>query len=312
MSHLVEMAVVRLGGTRVAPPLVEGPVTGRTFDRLRAPFWRPPAISRRWTYPLIAIVLAAGAPCGLFLLRWAMAPDAEASSLDRIVQEDLAAFLYVSLSTLVVFAACGHLLGRQADALVDLSRTDPLTGLRNIRAFEERLADEVVRAQRYHTPLSLLMADVDRLKAINDRGGHHAGNVALRAVANALRGDARQTDLAARVGGDEFALIAPNTDADAAGGLAERVREGVAAHATGVTISVGVATLGDECPDPVALLRAADAALYQAKTLGRNRVTRGTRITVEPRGEAMVDTVREPFVAGEMNDPPEPTSKGKS
>ena len=63
---------------------------------------------------------------------------------------------------------------------MDLSRTDPLTGLRNIRAFEERLADEVVRAQRYHTPLSLLMADVDRLKAINDGGGHHAGSFGFR------------------------------------------------------------------------------------------------------------------------------------
>jgi diguanylate cyclase (GGDEF)-like protein len=287
-------------------------VVGPTFDRLHSPLWWPRAISRRWTYSLIAIVLAAGAPCGLLLLRWAMTPDAGVPNLGRMVQQDLAEFLYVSLSTLVVFAACGHLLGRQADALVDLSRTDPLTGLRNIRAFEERLADEVVRAQRYHTPLSLLMADVDRLKAINDRGGHHAGNVALRAVANALRGDARQTDLAARVGGDEFALIAPNTDADAASGLAERVRERVAAHATGVTISVGVATLGDECLDPVALLRAADAALYQAKILGRNRVTRGTGITVEPRGEAMVDTVREPFVAEAMNDSPELISKGMS
>ena len=259
-------------------------------------------MSRRWTYPLVAIVLAAGAPGGLFLLRWGMTPDADMASPGRIVQEDLAAFLYVSLSTLVVFVACGHLLGRQADALVDLSRTDSLTGLRNIRAFEEHLADEVVRAQRYHTPLSLLMADVDRLKAINDAGGHHAGNIALRAVADALRGDARQTDLAARIGGDEFALIAPNTDASAACGLAERVREDVATLATAVTISVGVATLGDECSDPVALLRAADAALYRAKALGRNRVVRGTGLTIEARGETMVDTGREPLGAGEMND----------
>jgi diguanylate cyclase (GGDEF)-like protein len=287
-------------------------VTGPTFDRLHSPLWWPRAISRRWTYPLVGIVLAAGAPCGLLLLQWAMTPDAGVRSLGRIVEQDLAEFLYVSLSTLVVFAACGHLLGRQADELVDLSRTDPLTGLGNIRAFEERLADEVVRARRYRTPLSLLMADVDRLKAINDGGGHHAGNVALRAVADALHGDARQTDLAARVGGDEFALIAPNTDAGAACGLAERVRERVAAYPLGVTICLGVATLGDECSDPVALLRAADAALYRAKALGRNRVMRGTGNTVEPRGEAMVDTEREPFVAGEMNDSAELVSKGTS
>jgi len=164
-------------------------------------------------------------------------------------------------------------LGRQADALVDLSRTDPLTGLRNQRAFEERLAEEVARSGRYGGPLSLLIADVDGLKAINDRGGHHAGNAALRAVAGAMRKDARQTDLAARIGGDEFALLAPNTLASEAVALGDRLRCLVAEQdAAGVTISVGVATLPPDRPDAEALLQAADAALYEAKHRGRNLV----------------------------------------
>jgi diguanylate cyclase (GGDEF)-like protein len=242
------------------------------FLRLPSPLPRLRTAPRRWTYPLVAVVLAAGAPLGLLVVRWLMVGGVDAPKIADIVRQDLATFLYTTLSTLVVFVACGHLLGRQADALLGLSRTDPLTGLSNLRALEERLADEVARARRYGTPLSLLIADVDRLKAINDRSGHHAGDLALRAVADALRADARQTDLAARIGGDEFALIAPNTAASAALALAERVRALVAENAVGITISVGVATLGDDCPDAAALMHAGDAALYQAKTLGRNRV----------------------------------------
>jgi diguanylate cyclase with GGDEF domain len=105
-------------------------------------------------------------------------------------------FVYVTVSTLVVFSVFGYVLGRQADALVDLSRTDALTGLGNHRAFTERVAQEVSRAARYRLPLSLLLVDVDRLKAINDRGGHAGGDAALRLVADALRADARESDLA--------------------------------------------------------------------------------------------------------------------
>ena len=221
----------------------------------------------------MGVVLALGAPVGLAGLRLATAREVSIVALGREVDQDLGAFLYVTLSTMAVFFAFGYVLGRQADTLVDLSRTDPLTGLRNQRAFEERLAEEVARAGRYGGPLSLLIADVDALKAVNDRGGHHAGNAALRAVADAMRKDARQTDMAARIGGDEFALIAPNTEASEAAALGDRIRCLVAEHdAVDVTISVGVATLDVERPDGEALLRAADAALYEAKHRGRNQV----------------------------------------
>ena len=218
-------------------------------------------------------MLALGAPIGLCLLRLALRQDASVAACAHEVKKDLPTFLYVTVSTIAVFSAFGYVLGRQADALIELARADPLTGLRNPRAFEERLAEEVARALRYRTPLSLLMADVDGLKAINDHGGHHAGNVALRAVADALRQDARQTDLAARVGGDEFALLAPSTSAGEALALAERMRCRVAEQtAAGATVSVGVATLDLEQADATALVRAADAALYEAKRRGRNQV----------------------------------------
>jgi diguanylate cyclase len=224
-------------------------------------------------YATLGAILAQGAPLGLALLRMSIGGERSAAGFREAIEQDPAAFLYVTLSTMVVFFAFGYVLGRQADALVDLSRTDPLTGLRNQRAFDERLGEEVARAARYGGPLSLLVADVDSLKALNDRGGHHAGNLALRAVAAAMRTDARQTDLAARIGGDEFALIAPKTDATEAAALGDRIRGLVEHHdAIGVTISVGVATLGPELPDAQALLRAADAALYEAKHRGRNRV----------------------------------------
>src|SRR4029077_10198879 len=133
-------------------------------------------------------------------------------------------------------------------------------GLHNRRAFDERLVAEVAHAGRYRSPLSLLVADVDGLKVINDAGGHQAGNVALQVVADALRRDSRQTDLAARIGGDEFAMIATDTAADEAFAIGDRIRRVVAEHrGGGVTLSVGVATLDLDRPDAGELLRAADA-----------------------------------------------------
>ncbi|HET6898433.1 MAG TPA: GGDEF domain-containing protein [Vicinamibacteria bacterium] len=230
-------------------------------------------IPRRLTYAASGVLLALGAPLGLAVLWVATAPEPSTRALGSEIAGDLGTFLYVTASTMVVFFTFGHVLGRQADALVDLARTDPLTGLRNQRAFEERLADEVARSGRYGGPLSVLLADVDGLKGINDRGGHHAGNLALRAVADAMRRDARQTDLAARIGGDEFVILAPNTVTSEAVALGDRIRSLVAEQGgAGVTLSIGVATLPAAQSDVEALLRSADAALYEAKHRGRNQV----------------------------------------
>jgi diguanylate cyclase (GGDEF)-like protein len=229
---------------------------------------RPLRPTRRAAYAAIAAVLALGAPIGLLVLWWATA----ARDASGPVIRDVPTFLYVVLSTLAAFSLFGYVLGRHADALAELSQSDALTGLRNQRAFEERLEEEVARAVRYRSPLSLLFLDIDGLKAINDDRGHDAGNAALRAVGRALRAGARQSDHACRIGGDEFAVIAPSTDAPAARALGERIRLLVSEGPGGVSVSIGVATLGDEVASPGSLARAADGALYQAKRDGRNRV----------------------------------------
>ena len=232
------------------------------------------ALPRRLVYSVAGALLATGAPLGLLVVRLVGMVGFELAGLRREVADDLATYVYVTLSTFVVFSLFGYALGRQADTLLQLSCTDALTGLRNPRAFEERLEDETARAARYGEPLSLLVVDVDGLKGINDRNGHRAGDLALQAVARALRTGARQTDLAARLGGDEFALVAPSTSRTAAAALGERIRSLVAGDgSSSLTVSLGVVTAEPgHAAGAAALRETADAALYEAKRLGRNRV----------------------------------------
>lgn len=158
-------------------------------------------------------------------------------------------------------------------ALSELATTDALTGVRNRRAFDHSLQLELAIVERRTTPLSLLMLDVDHFKRINDSFGHEAGDKVLLAIAQLLTGCARIMDVVARVGGEEFAIILPTTDAAGAMEVAERMRMAVAqanwlAHP--VTISVGVAALQPK-EDACSLYARADAAMYAAKTSGRNR-----------------------------------------
>jgi diguanylate cyclase (GGDEF)-like protein len=164
-----------------------------------------------------------------------------------------------------------------------LSQTDGLTHLYNRRHFEEQFAAEFARAQRYHTPLSLLMLDVDHFKNINDTRGHPAGDQVLREVAQAARTTLRDVDLVARYGGEEIVALLPNTGPADAQRAAERVRQAVEAIRVehpkgpiGVTASLGLAWFpSGEIADHEALVRAADVALYRAKHSGRNRVCWG-------------------------------------
>jgi diguanylate cyclase (GGDEF)-like protein len=191
------------------------------------------------------------------------------------LESALAVYLYVAVSTTLVFSFFGWFVGKKSDRLDAMSLTDSLTGLGNRRQIDHRCRDELARASRYHTPLAFLLIDVDRLKDINDRGGHQAGDRALELVAKAIAATARKTDSSARFGGDEFALLAPETTGADAVALAERIRERVEDEAAGsLTVSIGVADL-HHAPshDAEALYRAADRALYVSKTGGRNRVS---------------------------------------
>ncbi len=166
-------------------------------------------------------------------------------------------------------------LERLNGQLEALATQDGLTGLKNHRAFQDRLADEVARARRYGTPLSLVMLDVDRFKQYNDTFGHPAGDQVLLQVAETLRGAVRECDYVARYGGEEFVLILPQTDTAGAVQIAECCRvalEEAAWKHRSVTASLGVATLLPGHRDGVSLLTDADRLLYQAKTRGRNQV----------------------------------------
>jgi diguanylate cyclase (GGDEF)-like protein len=167
-------------------------------------------------------------------------------------------------------------LVRANERLAGLATTDSLTALRNRRAFEERLREEVLRARRTHQPLSLLLMDIDHFKRFNDSFGHLAGDEALCEVAAILAHSLRETDLPARYGGEEFAAILPDTPRDAAAQVAERVRAAIARGAgttRPITVSVGVAACGPGVDTARALVDAADRALYRSKAMGRNCVS---------------------------------------
>ena len=161
----------------------------------------------------------------------------------------------------------------QLAALVTL---DGLTGVKNRRAFDERLADELRRARRHGQPLSLVLLDVDHFKAYNDTYGHLAGDEVLKGVGRLLQANARGTDFVARFGGEEFAVLLIGTTADEARAAAERLRQALAQAAwpaRPVTGSFGVATLAGGTLAAEEFVAQADQALYNSKAAGRNCVT---------------------------------------
>jgi diguanylate cyclase (GGDEF)-like protein len=161
--------------------------------------------------------------------------------------------------------------------------TDELTGLFNVRQFHARLENEIERAERFGTPLSLVMLDIDKFKAVNDTYGHQQGDRVLVEVARVLRRLSRDVDLPARYGGEEMAVVLPQTDVRGAEQGAERMRAAIEATQIPrldgggllpITASFGVASFPAQAADKTALIAAADAALYRAKRGGRNRVER--------------------------------------
>jgi len=162
-----------------------------------------------------------------------------------------------------------------------MSITDALTALPNRRYLEERLAEELSRSKRYDYPMSFLMIDIDDFKAYNDKNGHQAGDLALQITAHCLKGALRQADVASRYGGEEFCILLPQTGMVEAGVIADRIRNRVSTthfpHGKSqplgrVTISVGVSTFAKNVDTPENIIAAADRALYEAKSMGKDRV----------------------------------------
>jgi diguanylate cyclase (GGDEF)-like protein len=226
----------------------------------------PRETPRRIMYPAIGVALSPLLPLGLSLVALAVGVDIPPF-----------AYVYSSLAGTAILAVLGYVTGRSADHLRHLSNRDALTQLWNRAALDDRMVEELERVRRTNQPLALLLLDVDHFKEINDRLGHAAGDHVLRRVGECLRRVSRVTDVAARYGGDEFALLAPGTTAVQALRLAERLRAAIATEAApaegGVSVSIGVAGVQPgQAATATELLAAADNELYGAKALGRNRV----------------------------------------
>src|SRR5881296_3417546 len=161
------------------------------------------------------------------------------------------------------------------------ARVDPKTGLFNARHFAAALAEEIGRARRFERPMSLIMADLDLLRDINNTYGHLAGDAVLKGIAEVFRAQLRHYDVPARFGGEEFSILLPETAPEEALEIAERIRRAVATTLFDVetssepiraTVSVGVAGYPKDANDANELIHQADLAVYRAKLQGRNRV----------------------------------------
>ena len=226
------------------------------------------------TYPFVGLLLGSGAPVGSFLIRLLAMPSARDRPLADL-QAHAFFSVYELVATSLVFAIAGFAAGRRAERLRQgeafyhhLADHDPLTGLHNVRAFMDRYQRAWERAAASSEPLAMILIDVDKLKEINDASGHEAGNRALIQVADALRASKRASDVAARWGGDEFAILMEGADEAAA----TRVAEGIMAHLPGgLTVTIGICATAR--PSPVLdLFAAADRALLAGKARGRNTI----------------------------------------
>ncbi|MFN0277616.1 MAG: diguanylate cyclase [Pyrinomonadaceae bacterium] len=194
---------------------------------------------------------------------------------DRAVFDKSSLDLFLAVAPQLAVAIDRATLKEKAGEFEQLSVTDPLTGLLNRRYIEERMLEEIKRSNRHGFPMSFMMLDVDHFKSYNDSHGHPAGDAALKMVAQVIRETLRDADVAARFGGEEFSILLPQTTAEEAATIAERLRSNIE-HTDfphrHVTTSIGVASCSAELCASADLVSAADKALYEAKRQGRNRV----------------------------------------
>jgi diguanylate cyclase (GGDEF)-like protein len=191
------------------------------------------------------------------------------------------------LEVIAIQAAQAVLRAQLYEQMEHMATTDGLTGLLNHRTFQSRFDDVLAASRRYGRRTSLLLADIDHFKNVNDTHGHPAGDQVLRGVAKILREQARDTDLVARYGGEEFAVIMPETDTRGAHVIAERIRERLQKEVfqtehgpLKVTLSLGIATFPEAGPDKAQLVQLADQCLYFAKRHGRNQTATAAQLQV--------------------------------
>ena len=191
------------------------------------------------------------------------------------------------LIILAIASALSLFVVSRSRRLLQLATTDPLTGLFNRGYVDDRFAIELSRARRYGKPLTIAVVDLDHLKSLNDSHGHLSGDIVLRRIGATLRDSFRASDTAARYGGDEFVIVLPETDIEAAKRKLESLRESVAntlivttkrSEKLRATISAGLASFPEDGENPAQLFALADEKLFQAKKEGRNRVVAGVRV----------------------------------
>ena len=214
--------------------------------------------------------------------------DPRITVADSIIGVQVAVLVGIGAVSVIASVARTRLEVAEGDIRAELARlsvTDATSGCLNARGFHSHLEAEVDRSLRYGSPLSLLVADIDLFKSFNDTFGHAAGDAALGAIGACMRDVVRGSDVVARIGGDEFAVLFVSTPLAEAVEAARRLRDELAHRQdVGVTLSMGVAVLGPEEPTPHRLFRDADLAMYRAKATGRDRIVRTSDpVTVEAR-----------------------------
>ncbi len=235
------------------------------------------AITPLYLLPVGFAAWASGAAVGLLFALYAAAVEGVAAWVSaRGRPEPWVTVLGVSMEA-AVFVGASYTIARLRWHLAyehRLSHTDPVTGIGNLRSFEDAAQRELSRMARRASPVSVAYIDVDHFKDVNDRHGHAAGDLLLRAIGTALRGSVRTLDSVARVGGDEFVVLFPETDAATCRRVVERVRgllgEAVAAAGCDCTFSVGAVTFVTAPRGVAELLQASDQAMYAVKRDRRN------------------------------------------
>ena len=227
---------------------------------------------------MVATMLLIGV--AILIVRAIVTPDTHIAVLTMSTPMQGVVFTYASLMPVIATSGfllmCGERLNKD---LARLATLDPLTGIFNRRTMAELAQKAVAASKRHGRALSLLVLDIDNFKRINDQFGHESGDLALCRVVELVRTELRESDLFARIGGEEFAVILPDADETSATAMAERVRLrlcnagfAISGWPIELQVSIGVGTLGPKISDLETLFRHTDRAMYAAKRAGRNRV----------------------------------------